>query len=246
MKILVLGHSDSDGRKLADQSNAWPWVVQRRLAENGIEAEIVHRALFAGPTAAEYVERQLRREQPVVVVLATSTYGVVLQLISNTVRERFGERVASVVVSTERAMTWTERRLGTRGSAVLLGPRKVARRLLRPSGVASLEMLIAWYEECFRVLARAENVHTIILGGASYAPALSRLNPRIDEMQDEVHARLKRTAEEHHLDWLLHEELLGGRQAKLTYYLADGVHTDERSQTLVAAAVLPLVLAKRE
>jgi hypothetical protein len=104
--------------------------------------------------------------------------------------------------------------------------------------------LINSYEECFDVLARAEIVHTILLAGAGYTAEQTVLNPGWPKLQARIHGQLESAARSHHFDWLVHEELLGGRSAKETYYHADGVHTDERSNLLVAQALLPLIQAK--
>lgn len=244
MKILVLGHSDSDGSRLANREDGWPWLLQRLLAQHDIEAEVVHRLLFAGPTASNYLGRQLVEHQPDVVFVATSGFGVVVQLASNRVRERFGNRAARLVVRGERAAARWSGQLGPRGNRWLRLARRTGRKALGTSPSLTFAELVESYRECFRVLARREQTHTIVFGGLGYGTELQRLNPRLNELQDRFHALILATASEYHFESVIHEEILGGRQGKLRYMQRDGVHSNEAAQRLAAEAVLPLVLAK--
>ena len=245
MKILFFGHSDSDGSQLADASNAFPWLLQRMLKDAaGVDAEITHRLLYAGPTAAAFVERQVAQLQPDVVVLATTTHNVVVRLVSSNVRARFGDRPARLA---ERAERWAAReshRPGTRGRGMLT-LRQSARRVLGTRPTMTPADMVASYENCFSVLARVENLHTIVGGGIGYIGELRRLNPGIDQAQASLQKQFRELAEAHRFDWLSHEAVLGGPGAKDQYYFPDGMHTDERSHRLFAEALLPLVLARR-
>jgi lysophospholipase L1-like esterase len=244
MKILVLGHSDSDGSRLANRHDGWPWVLQSMLAEHQIEAEVVHRLLFAGPTASSYLERQLLEHEPDIVFVATSGYGVVVQLVSNRVRATFGNRAAGLVVRGERAAVRWSSELGPRGNRWLHIARRTGRKVLGTRPSLTFAELVESYRECFRLLARREQTHTIVFGGLGYGTELQRLNPRLNELQDRFHQLILATAAEYHFEWVIHEEILGGRQRKLRYLQRDGVHSNEAAQRLAAEAVLPLVLAK--
>jgi hypothetical protein len=244
MKILVLGHSDSDGTRLSNSADAWPWLLQNQLEGLGTPTEDVHRLLFAGPSAGRFVHSQLERESPDTVILATSSYGVVLQLVSNRVRQSFGDRAGTAAARLERFAAMHAGRPGSGRRAFTARMRRYGRRIAGTRPSLSVGGLINSYEECFDVLARAENVHTIILAGAGYTAEQTVLNPGWPKLQARIHGQLESAARSHHFDWLVHEELLGGRSAKETYYHADGVHTDERSNLLVAQALLPLIQAK--
>ncbi|MGE3074288.1 MAG: hypothetical protein AB7N24_13645 [Dehalococcoidia bacterium] len=244
MKLLVLGHSDSDGSMLPDPSNGWPWVIQRQLNALGHDVEITHRMLYAAPTASRFVERELARHSPDIVVVATSTHGVLFQLTSIRVREVLGERAGSMVARLERFVsTHNGDPESFRGKATLRA-RRVARKALRAKSDLTVEELIRIYSDCFDVLARAENTQTIILAGVGYTPWVEAQSPGFSGLQGRIAARLKALALEHHFDWLVHEELLGGPSGKMPYYLDDGVHTNEQSQQMVADAMLPLVAAR--
>ncbi|MBK9546645.1 MAG: hypothetical protein IPO51_12540 [Dehalococcoidia bacterium] len=214
------------------------------MREAGVETEVVHRLLFAGPSAASFVERQLEKERPDFVVIALSTYGVVVQLVSNRLRERFGQPVASAAERFERFVSRHPARHGSNQERALTAIRRGGRRLIGTRPSLTLSGLLESYTDCFSVLARAENVHTIVLGGASYTRQLAHLNPRLYETQAEVGRTLRAAALERHFDWILHEDLLGSGETRLGFFQPDGVHTDERSQRLVAEALLPVVLAK--
>lgn len=205
----------------------------------------MHRLLFAGPSAAGYVQAQIDRERPDVVVLATSTYGVVVQLVSHRVSEALGPRAGAVAGHVERFVAKHAGRPGSTQRRLSAEVRRAGRKVVGTRPGLSVRGLVESYEACFSTLARAEDVQTLVLAGAGYSAEQTRLNPRWPALQDQINARLQAATVSHHFEWLVHEELLGGRDAKQPFYFADGVHTDERSQQLVADALLPLILAKR-
>lgn len=245
MKVLILGHSDSDGSMLANPADGWPYVMQRRIAaERGVDVQIVHRLLFAGPTAVRYMEGQLDQEAPDVVIVCTSGYGVVVQLASNRIRDALGPRAANVAVAAEVRVADLSKRLGARGKAAFTEVRRAGRMLIGTRPAFSFEALVQCYEECLDRLAQREQMHSIVFGGLGYGRELQRLNPRLNELQDDLHAHLRAAAMNHHFDWVVHEEILGGRQAKLPYMQRDGVHSNEEAQRMAAAVVTPLVMAR--
>jgi hypothetical protein len=245
MKLLVLGHSDSEGTRLPNRYDAWPYLVAERYREaTNQPMDVVHKLLFAGPTAAAYVRKQLDAEQPNAVVVATSTYGVVIQLVSNRVNERFGPRAARLAARAERFAQQATYRLGPVASRPLVGARRLTRRIIGTSAALSFDGMIQSYEDCFAVLARAEDVETVILGGAGYTLQHARMNPRLNELQDRSTEEFRRMAGHHHFGFLSHEALLGGRQHKEPYYHPDGVHTGEESNRIVADALAPLLLQR--
>ena len=244
MKILVLGHSDSDGSHLPDASDAWPWLLQRLLADQRIAAEVVHKYLFAGPTAAEFVGRQLEKEQPEVVVVATSTFGVLVKSVSKRMRRRFGDRAGNLAGRAERLVARHPGPDGSLRAKALVQVRRVGRRVLGADGDFSYNELLQCYEDCFRAIAKHEETHAVIMGGAAYTKAVWRLNPGSERLQAASNIVLREAALAHRFDWFSHEELLGGLAGKARFYYDDGVHTHEESHRLVAEAVVPLVVAR--
>lgn len=245
MKILVLGHSDSEGSRLQDLHDAWPYLVQRRLeAALGVQVEVAHKLLFAGPTALAYAERQVEAYQPDIVFVGTSAYAVVVQLASNRVRARWGNRAANFMNSWERRVAHWQQHLGPRGNRVLTTGRKSVRKVLGTAPAYTFEQVVDCYHSIFDSLARPEDIHTIVFGGLGYGRELQLLNPRLNEMQDRFHALLKARADEHHFDWVTHESILGGCEAKLAYMQPDGTHSNAEAHRLAAEAVYPLVAAK--
>lgn len=241
MKLLVFGHSDSDGSHLLDPADSWPRVLQRSLSEAGGEVDVLHRRLYAGPTAAEYVERQFERERPDVVVMATSTYAVVVRLVSNHVRERWGDRAAAAALRLEQFAGRHPGRPGSPGAAAITVGRRLGRKLIGTRPALAADGLIEHYRDCMRSLARHEDVRTIILGGAGFTREVGRLNPGFDSEERKIQERLRDLALSHRFAWLVHEDLLGGPAGKARFFLSDGMHTDEHSQRLVADAILPMV-----
>jgi hypothetical protein len=246
VKLLVFGHSDSDGSRFPDRSLGWPWIVQRTLRESrGVELEVVHKLLFAGPTALAHMERQLEDQHPDIVVVASSGYSVQVRLASNRVRQRFGVRAGDWVNRAERRTARLSAQLGPgRANRALTLGRRAARALLGTAPAFTFEQLTACYDDILDSLARHEEIHTIVFGGLGYGPVLQRLNPRLNELQDALHQALYARVLEHRFDWLIHEDLLGGREAKVAFMQRDGVHSNEAAQQIAADAVLALIAAR--
>lgn len=244
VKILVFGHSDSDGSHLADAEDAWPWLLRRLLAEQGVEADVVHRRLFASSTAVAFVERQLDVEKPDIVIIATSTFPCLVRMVSKRVRQRFGTRAAAVAGKVER---FVARHPGPRGSVRARGmfrARRAGRRLIGTAGDYTFDELVSSYQACFAAVARRERTQAIVIGGAAYTEAIWLLNPGSDVLEAACNEALRKSALSHHFDWVFHEELLGGRAGKGSFYLADGCHTLQPAHERLAAALAPLVLAQ--
>jgi hypothetical protein len=242
VKILVLGHSDSEGIRLARREDAWPWLIVAMLHENGIQAEVTHRNLYPGPTAAAFVQRLMEREAPDIVVVCTTTHGVVVQLVSNRMRARWGERAGRLAERAERAVARRANQVAPHGSRAITAFRRAGRKILGTQPALSAEGLVQSYEDVMMTLARFEDTKTIIGGGIGYIGEIRALNPGIDTLQARFQRRFREAAERHRFDWLSHEEVLGGPGAKDQYYYPDGIHTDERSHRLFAEALLPLIV----
>jgi hypothetical protein len=245
VKVLVLGHSNSEGILLSNRDDAWPSLLPGILAEAGVKAEVVHKRLFAGPSAAAMLRKNVEKEEPDVVVLCTSTYGVVVQLVSNQVRERWGERAGRLARRVEDygARPRHRRRRPSKTTVlVFLSVRKAVRKVVGTLPTHSIDDLARYYEDCFRTLAQFEAVQGIILTGVGYGPAVERLNPGWEEPQNAVYARLKPEALRHRFTWVPHEELLGGPAEKLKHFHFDGIHTDEESHRIAAVALARVIL----
>ena len=245
MKVLVLGHSNSEGNMLPNPADGWPNLLRGLLREAGIrDAEVIHKRMYAGPSAPDMLRRQVEREQPDVVIVCTSTYGVVVRLISNQVRERWGERAGRMARKVEDygARRRPRRKPSKTAVRAFLAARKVVRKAIGVLPTHSPEALAGYYEECFRTLAQFESVQGIVLTGVGYGHAVDKLNPGWEGPQNAVYSRLKPEALKHRFTWVPHEELLGGPVEKLPHFFSDGIHTDEESHRLAAAALLPIIL----
>ena len=245
MKLLVFGHSDSDGSHLPDAADALPWLLQRMLtAATGEEPQVLHRVLYAGPTARAFVDRELDRHQPDIVILCTTTHNVTVRLVSNRVRERWGERAARLAERAERSAAAASGRFGRPGRVTVRTLRKSARRVLGTRPTMTVDEMVQCYDDVMTAIASHEQVHCIIGGGIGYIGEIRELNPGIDELQAFFQEQFRRSAEARHFDWLSQADVLGGPGAKDQYYQPDGMHTDARSHQLFAEALFPLVLAR--
>ena len=241
LKLLVLGHSDSDGTKLSDPGDSWPRIVERELwNSDGLAITLTHKVLFAGGNAIGFLERQLDGLKPDIVVVAPSSYGATFEAVSNRIEELLGKRAAALTRRIEAKAAWSPGS-SARGYRLSEGPKRTLRRLIGGRTAISAPALIASYREIFQRLAREEDVQLIGLGGAGYTAYHERNYPRMREIVDLFAAELAAAAREHHIDWLVHEDLMGGPGVKEAFYMPDGVHTNEAAQRLVAEAMLPII-----
>ena len=239
--MLVLGHSDSDGTRLADAADSWPQVVAREIP--GPSIELTHRILLPGRSATTFVEKELAASTPDIVVVAVSSFSAVFEFVSNRLRDLLGERAASVAVRLEHLagdLTVSNQRL----HGATIAPRRAARRLLGTRPASTVEATLGSYRGVLLRLAREENVQTIVFGGKGYTRYHETMNPRMRAITDRFSVEVKQMAEDHRFDWLFHEALLGGPDARDRFFLPDGVHTNVRSHRLVADAMMPLITAR--
>ncbi len=236
--MLVLGHSDSDGTQLTDASDAWPNLVARELP--GLSIELSHRTLFPGRSATRFVEKELAATTPDIVVVAVSSFSAAFEFVSNRLRDLLGNRAASVAIRLEHLagdLSVSNQRL----HQTTMAPRRVARRLLGARSTSTVEATLNSYRGVIQRLAREESVQTIVFGGKGYTRYHETMNPKMRAIHDLFEAEIGRMAEAHHFDWVFHEALLGGPDAKDQFFLPDGVHCNERSHRLVADAIIPLI-----
>lgn len=246
MKVLIFGHSDTDGSRLPDAERGLPRLLERMVLDaTGESPEVVHRTLYGGPTARTFVERELERHNPDVVIVCTTTHGVVVQLVSNRIRERWGERAARLAERAEQSAAAISDRLAPGGSSVLSAARRSARRILGTRPALTPEQLIEYYDGVLTAIASREHIHGVISGGIGYIGTIRELNPALDPIQARMQQSFRRSAESRHFAWISQEQVLGGPGHKERYYQPDGMHTDERSHQLFAEALLPLILARR-
>ena len=241
LRMLVLGHSDSDGTRLADPADSWPQAVAREIP--GLSIELTHRILFPGRSAARFVENELAASTPDIAVVAVSSFSAAFEFVSNRLREVVGERAARAAIRLEHLagdLSVSNQRL----HGATIAPRRAARRLLGTRPASTVESALQSYRDVFQRLARDESVHTIVLGGAGYALHHERMNPRMKSVTERFDAELRSAAEDHHFDWVSHAGVMGGRGAKERFIMSDGIHTDEAGQRLVADAVIPLIVRR--
>ena len=244
LRMLVLGHSDSDGTRLADPADSWPQVVAREMpAVAGLSIELTHRILFPGGRALARVESALATSTPDIVAVAPFSYSASFEFVSVRLREALGERMARMILPAERvAARWSSSAARVHAAAVV--PRRVARRVIGTRPNLSVAAALQSYAEVFQRLAREEEIQVIVVSSAGFSLYHERMNPRMKAITARFAVEHRRAAEEHRFDWLAFDELLGGRGAKEPYFLTDGVHTDEAGQRLVADAVIPLIVRR--
>lgn len=97
MKILVLGHSGSEGGQLADASKAWRYTLPERLKEKtGVDFELVHEKVFVHvPGSADRAEMLVAKREPDIVIIPLTTHAFTVQFVNTKIRNKFGPKAAA-------------------------------------------------------------------------------------------------------------------------------------------------------
>jgi hypothetical protein len=170
---------------------------------------------------------------PDAVVLGINHYPCVVPLVSESVRQRFGERA-------ERLFKLLERQNQGRSKDGGLSPygrfaRRLARRVLGAAVRLQVEEVSAIYSEVLERLARREGIEVFVLAEARLGSTVRSLHPRIDLEIDRLHAPIRAVAESHRIPWLDAQDFVApdGDAA----YFGDHVHLSELGNERYAAGI---------
>lgn len=243
MRVLVLGHSDSDGKMLPDRSLAWPRLLEHELAarfEN--PSEVAHRRVLPlRSDVLQSVETTLRDLEPEVVILSLNPYGFAIQLVSLKIEQHFGPRAGRIYKRIEEGFDRLTRERFLLGGLNSVA-RRLGRRLLGVASLASYDAVVESYSAILHRLAREENLQVIVMGGSRLSDEIQRLNPGMVEKVDQFASELRQVTETHRLTWFNTEASVAGRD-RASLFFPDGVHRTPEAHRRLADMLLPVVAA---
>ncbi len=233
------------GAHLPDPAASWAANLAARLAADLGPVEVVNR-LFSpeGGPALAYLERTLDKHAPDVVIVKAGVAAFGMVDVEYAVRDRFGERAAAAFSWTEQRFTSAARRTGALGRTVDSAARTAARRTLGRAPLLSEEVGTATWLEALDLLARREEVQTIVTAPWLYSTDFTRAYPHSMAMRERFGAALQASALRHRFAWVDLEPALelapGGRDA---CFLPDWVHTNALGHAGVLDILAPAVVA---
>lgn len=176
IRVLVFGQSNATGEHLADKSAAWPKLLGRELsARIGRPVAVDVRPIYVHNAAVErYLERELEKYQPDVVIMGTSAFAFAQRMVSNRIRRRWGDRPANWYLKLERRVDDGTRHSNTGSKANRLA-RRVLMRVVGAEPTATYDAVIEGTSTVLRRLARQEGTTTAVL---------LQMNPILDGMKD--------------------------------------------------------------
>ncbi|MGH2634405.1 MAG: hypothetical protein ACRDG3_13430, partial [Tepidiformaceae bacterium] len=241
MRILVFGHSDSAGIQLPDASAAWPFVLQRLLAEDAKQQfELKHEVLVPlRADAVETVTAAVRAFEPDLVFLHLNPYSFAIQVVGLRVRQRFGKRAA----------TWYRRcesrfdRATSQGRVrrhLNSGARWSARRIIGVAAIAAYPAVVGAYTNILHQLAHSEDLQVVVMGGSRLGTALQSVTPGMVDAIARFATEMEGVTREHRFIWFDTETSVAG-PGRDELFLADGVHRSPQGHQRLAAMLLPVV-----
>jgi lysophospholipase L1-like esterase len=244
VKLRVLGNSASAGNGLADQSQAWPWVIGREIeARIGEPVEVTHVSVVAsGPRAADYALDKVEAVDPDMVVVVIGTYLCCIGTVSEAVRHRFGNRMHRWYLKTERRFDARTRTApGISGGANRCG-RSLLRKIIGTRPYATLDDVSTVFGEILRQLAQREGTTVVAFAEPSWPVATDAANPGAIPTWREVTRRAREVAADHHLLWAETDASYARVPDRDSLYQPDGVHKTAEGMQVQADALLEVLL----
>jgi len=199
---------------------------------------MVVRPFFAHVDGSQaYLEGELARHQPDLVILTVTTFPFAHTTIEAGFRQRFGDRAGGAYHRVASGLDEATRNRGPLARSINRGSRALAKRLL-PSGVsASYAAALDGTLTAIRCLARLEQVDAIVFHGFVRVPtrtggALSAQGQLIRSFLAAVSA----TAAEVRIPFLNMQQRAGGIPAN--WYMPDGLHVTPQAHQEIAATLL--------
>lgn len=242
VKILIIGASDSDGSNLPDPSRGWRMTLQRELPPLIGEAVELPYARFYTyvPGAEPYIDRQIRRHQPDVTIVAATAAGFAYPMVGARLINLLGWRTGR----------WFERRIHSwDGSAAHSdGPNRrlhdaaqwVAHRTIGASGYTTLEATLSGYGSLIDRLARDEQTRVVIMGATHPAGALRERAPGATTAIDQFNSALSAKTRTRHFEWL-DRQALTAELSDDDVMQRDGLHKTAAFHRHIADALLGIL-----
>lgn len=242
MRVLVFGHSDTDGSMLADRAESLPRIIESELPELlGEPVEVTFRRIFPNrPAAALYVDRVLAEDEPQYVILALGSAAFALRTVALRLRH-LGSRPQRWCDAVSRHSERHARRLGPPGVAAYTVVQRGVRKIVGTETLYTPESTIEAYRAIFLRLAREEKTEVAIVGGSHYHSRHYRLDREFPFRIIGVKEIVRQVALDHYFTWVDWEAVICAAGDPDEYYLPDGVHRSAAGHRVLADALLPLM-----
>lgn len=244
MRLLVLGHSETEGARLPSPIDGVCQILERELPPRmGEPVEVVFRRLFAnGPQAAAYVDRLLLELEPDYVLVHLASIGFAFEAIAIRFKSVLGTRGQRWCEALQRASERRAERLGGPALAGYMRLRRGLRKVVRPQPLYTPEATVEAYRAVFRRLAREEDAVITVIGGSHYHSRFQRIGPEFLARIVRVKAILRDAARDYRFAWVDHEALICAAGDPDAFYLPDGIHRTAPTHRLLADALMPVIV----
>jgi hypothetical protein len=236
---LILGQSNSAGAQLADPARAWPNLVLTSLPSLlGTPVTGVFRSFYArAPRAAEYLERELARHRPDIVILTLTPFAFLVPMVGPGVRKRYGNRLGDIYERLEARFNRATRDGGQASTAANRLARRLAHLLLGAAPVASFEEVIEGTSVALRRLAREEDLQVIAFQGLIRTPG--GRGRRAESRRDLLGHYLTATRSLAQQLYVPYLDLPSGTlQTSDRFFLPDSTHVRPEVHAAMAAVIL--------
>lgn len=238
-RILILGQSNTRGVQLAEPVAAWPNLLASALpAVIGAPVSITVRPFFAHvPGANEYLERELARHAPDIVVLMVTTFSFASPVIEPGIRRRFGARAGAAYHRLADGFDGMTRNRGAAARRLNRGVRATAKRVLPAAPVSAYDVALEGTIDALRQLARAEDIQVVAFHGfVKFVPARKGRQSNHERQVRQFLSEVRRVSESLRIVFMNMQDSPDIDPA--TWFMPDGLHVTTLAHEPIAAAVL--------
>lgn len=245
MRLLVLGNSDSGGKRLPDPASAWPRLCARDLeAAIGEPVDLIHKPLFAsGPRATGYLDRLLSEHQPDIATVTLFTQSFLLPAVHIKVERRLGARAGRLTLALQQGSERLALRLGAPGRLSYTLLRGGVRKVVGTDTATHFDVAVEAYAGILRRLAREEDLQVVVVLGVRMSHRYHVMVPHLDEGLDRFEEIMRPIAAEHHFGWVDNDAVLRAAGDPEQFYLPDGRHRNAAGHRLLADALVAALAA---
>ncbi|MCC6387274.1 MAG: hypothetical protein IT302_07835 [Dehalococcoidia bacterium] len=238
LRVLVLGQSNSAGASLPGGAQPWPALLAGALpAALGRPVEVIFRTFYSHAAGAEaYLDRELARHEPDLVVLTMTPFAFLQPMVGPGVRRRYGERAGRLFARFEARFDALTRDRGATATRANRLVRRLSRAILGAAPVSSYETVLEGTSVALRRLARDERVRVLAFQGFVRVPEGSRREQRRGaELVTRFYADVRAAARAARCDYInlneLHPDDRDG------WYYPDRLHVTAEAHVLVAKTI---------
>lgn len=237
LSIVVFGQSNATGEHLADPQDAWPRLVAAELGERlGRAVKVEIRPIYVhSPGAERYLERELERWKPDVVLFGASSFAFAQRMVGLSIRRRWGDRPADLYQKLERRVD-SRTRHSQAGSRANRLARKALVKVLGAVPAASYTTVLEGTETVLRRLAREEDVSVAIFQMNTIVSGRERSDDRV--VLEQFDRDVRALSERYHFPLIDSRPAIAGAPDQASMLFADRLHYTPRAHRIVADVVL--------